>query len=91
MAAPTASHPETVNSPAHFHVYAAVADIDLVAEGKGNCRAIRVVGAGVLQVKRASDGTTIPVPFKSGEIQLLQCTAIIASGSTVTGAITVSW
>jgi hypothetical protein len=92
MPAPNNLDPEVLfDASSHFQTYAgAVADTDLVAEGKAPCRRIRANMAGTLVVKRASDGAAIILNFLAGEFQSVQASALVAAGSTVSG-VTVFW
>ena len=92
MPAPQNLDPEAIfYACSHFQTYAgAVADTDLVAEGKAPCRRIRANAAGTLVVKRMSDNALVTLNFIVGESQDVMASALVAAGSTVTG-VTVFW
>lgn len=92
MPSPYNMDPEAIyDASSHFQTYAgAIADTDLVAEGKAPCRRIRANAAGTLVVKRASDKASITLNFLAGETLAVQATDLVAAGSSVVG-VTVFW
>lgn len=92
MPSPMNLDPEAIYyASAHYQTYAgAVADTDLVAEGKAPCRRIRAKVAGTLVVKRMSDNALVTLNFLAGEQQDVMASALVAAGTTVTD-ITVLW
>jgi hypothetical protein len=67
------------------------ADVDLVADGGGPCRGIRVGVAGNLVVTCARGAASVTIyNVAVGELIAIQATALVASGSTAE-KITVFW
>lgn len=86
MPAPLPPNVDALGTSAHFVAYpGAVADTNLVTEGLGPCRRIRVTTAGNLVVKRASDNTNITLAFAAGETQEVSANALVAASSTAQG------
>jgi hypothetical protein len=83
MPAPIPQNPDALGTSAHFAAYAdASAPIDIVAEGRSNCRRIRVGGEGTLVVKRASDGAQVTLTFLAGETMEVSARSIDSGSAT---------
>jgi hypothetical protein len=65
-------------------------DIDLVAVGGSNARAVRAENDGTINVITGA-GDTVAFPFKAGEQQVRQYRKILTSGPTAAIGITVDW
>lgn len=70
-------------SSGDFDVYAslAAAEAGVLATGS-TVRAVRCQTDGTLRVKKATGGGLVDLPFKAGETQCVQITAIVAASST---------
>ncbi len=91
MTSPNNQDPDSLKSSSHFVAYTgAVADTDLVLEGKAPCRAIRAIVGGFVVVKRASDKASVILPIAAGETLQVCATDLVSASSTATG-ITVYW
>lgn len=91
MVSPINQDADSLKSSSHFVAYTgAVADTDLVLEGKAPCRAIRAIVGGFVVVLRASDKASVTLPIAAGETLQVCAANLVGVGSTATG-ITVYW
>jgi hypothetical protein len=85
------ANPDTLTCSSKFKYYSTnAADIDLVAEGKTVCRAIRANASGVVSLL-SDHGDTETIPFAPGETQFVRCSKILTSGTTSAIGLTVFW
>lgn len=70
----------------HLTSFVADQEVSALFSGASTARYIEAIDAGNISLQMAS-GETRTLPFTAGQFRIIQYTAIIASGTTVTGAI----